>query len=99
MPHFQGTVQGPMSPAHRSGNERSGIKVRADAKAIGIEVKAYHEEESGRDVFAIYLTGGFNYAMPTRLIAAAALSPDGTLEVLGFNVEGKTKERAPALSD
>jgi hypothetical protein len=51
--HFYGTLKGTRGQATRCGSKSSGITVQAASWAGAVEVRMWHDEETGRDYFSV----------------------------------------------
>jgi hypothetical protein len=57
MAQFIGTVQGQRGPASRLGGKLSGLRAEVDGAHVGVEVKAYVDDD-GEDAIDVKLTSG-----------------------------------------
>ena len=69
MAHFRGTVQGSRGEVSRLGGKEYGLHVAANGWMCGVRVWAHYDEETGKDVFNVYRTGGSTYHGDSKLIA------------------------------
>lgn len=69
MAQFRGTVQGSRGEASRLGSKKGGLDTEANGWFCGVRVYAHYDEETGKDVFDIYRTGGSSRRTSSKLIA------------------------------
>ncbi len=55
MSHFYGTLQGTRGKATRCGAKSSGITTQAASWSGAIETRLYFDEETGKDMFEVYM--------------------------------------------
>lgn len=67
MAHFIGEIQGNRGEASRTGSKKSGISAHIRGWNIGVRVNIRHDEESGKDFYTIYETGGSNGGSDTLI--------------------------------
>lgn len=60
MAQFRATIEGSRGMASRLGTKKSGLDVRINGWNDGLRVTAYFDEETGKDVFEVFRTGGSN---------------------------------------
>jgi len=61
MANFRAVIQGQRGQASRLGSKSSGITASVNGWHLGVEVIAYHDKETGRDIFRVYKTEGSGY--------------------------------------
>ena len=67
MAHFIGEVQGNRGGTSRTGSKKSGMDAHIMGWIIGVRVNIRHDEESGKDFYTIYETGGSNGGSETLI--------------------------------
>ena len=68
MAHFRATIKGTRGKASRLGSKAGGLYVTVDGWNSGVNIRAYHDEETGEDVFEIASSGGSNGAEKARIV-------------------------------
>ena len=53
MSHFYGTLNGQAGPATRRGSKNSGLIVKAASWAGSVQVRLWHDEKTGLDMFSV----------------------------------------------
>ena len=69
MAEFRGTVQGNRGEASRLGHKNSGLVTECNTWQFGVRCKAYYNEYHDTNEIIIYLTGGSDYDLSTKVIA------------------------------
>lgn len=68
MARFRGMVQGQRSEASRLGSGKSGLTVRANGWDVGCRVVLTADQETGKDLVTVVLTGGSNGFKSSKVI-------------------------------
>lgn len=58
MAQFRAVIRGQRGSASRLGSEKSGIYAQVNGWGLGVEVRGYHDKETGKDIFRVYRTEG-----------------------------------------
>jgi hypothetical protein len=87
MAHFMSTIKGGRGPASRLGSAKSGMVARVNGWNSGVTVEAGVDSD-GRDVFAVYATGGSNGGNRER-IGTVVRKPFGSAHLVQFIPENR----------
>ena len=86
MANFIAKIQGQRGTASRLGSKKSGLSVTANGWHLGISVNAFHNANTERDVFNVYINGGSNGGNPEYVINE--IKRNGS-ELIGFSITEK----------
>lgn len=60
MSHFYADIKGTRGPASRQGDKKNGMYSHTRGWDIGVEVRCFHDDETGKDHIVVVRTGGSN---------------------------------------
>ena len=77
MSHFYGVLQGNRGEATRCGTKSSGVNVTAAGWGGAIEVTIWHNPETGKDMYHVWLRPWQGSGGNTQLLASGVLDSSG----------------------
>lgn len=77
MSHFYAEIEGGRSEASRTGHKSTGISGHVRGWGVGVRVRGFHDDETGKDMFRIYATGGSDGHSAEQLLALVTTDTKG----------------------